>query len=473
MVSNVGAQYCVYEDSGSLVESINRIYPLMDCILILLNYDPWCGAGNIQSSFETYKKVKDIPDPDNKIMLISQHWKTEAIQRNFGKEVLHQKGIKWTFIVDDDELFNENELKYAIEYLKTTTAGVVLVHQQIYWKSMDYCIANLSNSSPTFVLSDNSIAWFHYCRNAKVVGTWETISPEFIVSHHLSYVRTDQQLLRKIETFSHGNESRTDGLETKKIWEDWLNNIWYKWTPDMENLHPNPDGRKSFSKAIKTIDSKYQLNKPVKENIDITENKPEVNLLSYEETQFVKYKSYESQISRWYEGQRRFIKEWMLDIPKDFRILDIACGEGVGLKYFREFEYSSLYGVEFEKEKAELASKYGYPIYSIDMHDLKEFNDSFFDVVYSSHTLEHSYDPHKAVTEIRRILKPSGQFIVVLPFPDNGPGDAHCGKFKLGTDLNDGGVIVKEFFHRHGFTIADSKMDNYREPEIWLKLVKV
>lgn len=249
-MTNVGAQYCVYEDSGSLVDSIKRIYPLMDSILILLNYDPWCGVGNIQSSFETYKKVKEIPDPDNKILLISQHWKTEAIQRNFGKKVLHQMGIKWTMIIDDDELYNYDELEYAIKYLETTTSGVVLVHHQVYWKSLDYCIANLSHSMPTFVLSDNSKAWFQYNRNALVDGTWVTLDPNRIVNHHLSYVRTNEQLLRKIETFSHSDYSN---------WKVWFENIWLKWTLDMVDLHPNPSDPKSFSKAIEAKKSKYRL----------------------------------------------------------------------------------------------------------------------------------------------------------------------------------------------------------------------
>lgn len=255
----IGAQYCVYEDSGSLVESIGRIYPLMDKILVLLNYGPWCGTANLFSSFETYKKVKEIVDPDNKIILISQHWKTEAIQRNFGKDLLHKMGIKWCMIIDDDEIYNPDELANAIKYLETTTAGVILVRQQVYWKTRKYCIANLTYSMPTFIWSELAKVHFDYCRNCKVNGTWETLDPDLIVNHHLSYVRTDQQLLRKIETFSHADEERKDGADTKKIWQDWFENIWCKWTLDMRDLHVNPDERSSFSVAIEAKNAKYQI----------------------------------------------------------------------------------------------------------------------------------------------------------------------------------------------------------------------
>ena len=259
MTNNIGAQYCVYEDSGTLIESINRIYSQMEKILILLNYEPWNGTSDIQASFETYKKIKDFADPENKIILISQHWKTEAIQRNFGKDLFHKMGIKWTMIIDDDELYNPNELRAAIEYLNTTKANALLVHQQVYWKTREYCIENLSYSMPTFVISDVSKVFFDYCRNIRVDGIWETLLPEGIVNHHLSYVRTDQQLLRKIETFSHANEERSDGKDTTQIWKDWFENVWSKWTLDMINLHVNPDQTSSFTRAIKSKNAKYKL----------------------------------------------------------------------------------------------------------------------------------------------------------------------------------------------------------------------
>ena len=250
-MNNVGAQYCVYEDTGNfLLESMTRVYPFMDVILVMLNYDPWFGTANIESSFETYKKIMDFPDPENKILLVSQHWKNEELQRNYGKDLLHKMGIKWCMICDDDELYNADELQNAIDYLKTTVAGVVLVHQQMYWKSKDYCIDKLSYSFPTFVLSDNKKAWFNYCRNVKVDGTWETIKPELIVNHHLSYVRTDKQMLRKVETFSHAKDFS---------WNDWYENVWCKWTLAMENLHVNPGDKGSISRVMEAKNSQYKL----------------------------------------------------------------------------------------------------------------------------------------------------------------------------------------------------------------------
>jgi len=261
----IGAQYCVYEDSGTLTESIQRIYPYVDAIQILLNYRPWCGEPNPAGAKATYDTVRSIPDPEKKIMLISKYWETEAEQRNYGKDLFEKMGMPWTMIIDDDEMYNGQELADAIETLQKTDHQALLVHQQIYWKTKDYCMQNITYAMPTFVISNLERCHFHYCRNIKVVGTWTNLDPNTIINHHLSYVRTDDKLLRKIQTFSHADEERRDGKNQKQIWQDWYENVWLKWEPEMTGLHPNPSEKYSWYKAIDAKTARFQL-EPLKES---------------------------------------------------------------------------------------------------------------------------------------------------------------------------------------------------------------
>lgn len=55
-------------------------------------------------------------------------------------------------------------------------------------------------------------------------------SPKLAVCHHLSYARTDQEVLNKITRFSHCNDIR----------EDWFTDVWQGWDHNhqMEHLHP-------------------------------------------------------------------------------------------------------------------------------------------------------------------------------------------------------------------------------------------
>lgn len=184
--------------------------------------------------------------------------------------------------------------------------------------------------------------------------------------------------------------------------------------------------------------------------------------------------SFESQNELWSKGQERYITKNFGRINRSEVILDIACGDGVGLREFKKLGFVNLIGVEFNHEKVKIAKKSGYPIYEHDMHDLSIFKNSMFDVIYSSHTIEHSYYPKKALLELLRILKPNGKLYVVLPYPDNQKFNikAHGAKFELGTHKRDDGRSIVDYFEKLGYSLIKKSYDSFREPEIWLEFIK-
>jgi len=161
------------------------------------------------------------------------------------------------------------------------------------------------------------------------------------------------------------------------------------------------------------------------------------------------------------------------DYSHDAKILDVSCGDGVGLQYFKSKNFANVVGVDFQEEKVKRASSYGYPVYQMDFHNMEFFQDNSFDVIYSSHSLEHALNPYLVLNEFYRIAKLQASLIVVLPYPDNGPDDAHCSKYILGTTENDGGIKVIKYIESFGFKNVHVSFDSYREPEIWLKFIKV
>jgi SAM-dependent methyltransferase len=76
--------------------------------------------------------------------------------------------------------------------------------------------------------------------------------------------------------------------------------------------------------------------------------------------------------------------------------------------FFREF-FSQRFG---QYESADLSMK-GVD-HNVDLQQLP-FADETYDFVFASHVLEHIPDDEKAISEIRRILKPNG--IAILPVP--------------------------------------------------------
>lgn len=160
------------------------------------------------------------------------------------------------------------------------------------------------------------------------------------------------------------------------------------------------------------------------------------------------------------------------EVPKEARILDVGCAIGLGMKYLESLGYENVYGIDLDERKIRYANEIG-GIQNIMLGDIADFDFADmprFDVIYSSHCLEHAYNVEDAVRNMRGIAKDDAKFFVVLPYPNPSPSPAHWSTPVLGLDINDGAVTVENWFGKRGFVIADLTFDNYREPEIWLTM---
>ncbi len=106
-------------------------------------------------------------------------------------------------------------------------------------------------------------------------------------------------------------------------------------------------------------------------------------------------------------------------INKSSKILDFGCGKGNLVKDFRDRGYSNSYGVdpsELLLTNTEAEAAYPGCLKKLDGSKLP-FENSTFDVVYSSGVLHHIdwSDYISVFQEIRRVLKPGGHFIYLEP----------------------------------------------------------
>jgi len=184
--------------------------------------------------------------------------------------------------------------------------------------------------------------------------------------------------------------------------------------------------------------------------------------------------SYESDNFLWTKGQERYIEKVFANVPKDSHIADIACGDGVGLKYFKKLGFTNIEGFELSLSKAEKAKVHGYPVFTIDIHDLSMVEDNNYDIIYSSHTLEHLIDPISTLKEFKRILSNTGKIFIVLPYGEQtllqGKHWIHCGVESLGLNIDDKAGKLESIIEELGFNIENKKFDNFREEEVWLEL---
>jgi ubiquinone/menaquinone biosynthesis C-methylase UbiE len=96
-------------------------------------------------------------------------------------------------------------------------------------------------------------------------------------------------------------------------------------------------------------------------------------------------------------------------------IVDLGCGEGIALEKFeRDFPEKKAIGVDLEIENIEICAEHGLTAIYADVCALP-IPDASFDACLCIDMLEHLKDPQQPLREIKRILKPGGRLLIVVP----------------------------------------------------------
>ena len=109
------------------------------------------------------------------------------------------------------------------------------------------------------------------------------------------------------------------------------------------------------------------------------------------------------------------------------RILDVGCSAAFFLKLAADRGWEcqgvdiSEFGARFSKEEL------GIDVHLGTLEDAA-FPDDHYDVVFSSHVLEHIADPLDLLAEMRRVLRPGGAIVTVIPTQFAAPSYRFCKK---------------------------------------------
>ena len=236
----------VYDDPEYLEMAIECPAKLVDRVLILINDKPW--NGDISDNSKTLEMASLLCAKYPNVSLIRPNlckpmWKDEVEQRNHGLALLSQMGIDIALIIDADEIYSQKDFSNAVGFIESNLQySAYHIHWDTYWKKSYHVIRPQEKFLPTFAVR---VANYEFTEmrmgstsvvrsGATVLKTAENgynaavIPAEICICHHLSYARTDEQIQRKIETFSHCSE----------IHKDWYDKVWLEWRPGNTDLHP-------------------------------------------------------------------------------------------------------------------------------------------------------------------------------------------------------------------------------------------
>lgn len=125
----------------------------------------------------------------------------------------------------------------------------------------------------------------------------------------------------------------------------------------------------------------------------------------------------------WGEHIHRY-QEAVKRIPKDSKILDIACGTGFGSNYLCD-KNNIVVGGDLSFEAINYCKKkYNKNNLSFEIIDATSipFQSNTFDAIVSFETIEHTVHFKKMLEEFKRIVKPTGVIIISTPnFEINSP----------------------------------------------------
>ena len=208
----IGLVTIAYNEERFIKPFLSHIPKWVDETLVLVSQVPWQGKSEMPD------KTDLIADEMGATVIISD-WTSEQDQRNAGQDYFYD--FDWIIILDPDEYLDNKGWKKLKDFINDANFNAYTCDtQSTYWKS-GYVIEP-KEEYKQIILVQPSVRFI----DKRVVNSSYATVP--LNLHHFSWARTDNECLSKISHYAHAHELN----------KDWYHNIWKKWTPEMESLHP-------------------------------------------------------------------------------------------------------------------------------------------------------------------------------------------------------------------------------------------
>ncbi len=218
---NIGIITTVFNEPDFIKPCIKQFDGFNFPHLILVSKKPYCGDIAMDETWALAQM-----NINNGEVFIGE-WSNQADHINTGLEILGADGIDWALIVDADEFYTPEDIGRLVGQIRTTKYDAIYASfMDVYWKTPSHKIRPDQYDYPIVAIRTNCRFKDkrHVQSSVITTGTLKEIT-----LHHMSYVRTDNQMKKKIESFEHSREFNTT---------NWFNDVWLPWNEDSKNMHP-------------------------------------------------------------------------------------------------------------------------------------------------------------------------------------------------------------------------------------------
>jgi glycosyltransferase involved in cell wall biosynthesis len=218
-----------YNEAEWIRACIRQFKPFNMHHLVLVSTKPWNGVPQPDD------RTADIAREEGAEVIVG-YWKDEAEQRNYGLALL--RDYDRVLIVDADELYESSSIQALID-CNTSCPAIRTDKMWTYWKTPEYRFDPPDRHEPIVAVDPKRVLFSEH----RQIRQFLDYVPEFnqellsVPMHHMSWAKSVAKIAEKIESFSHAADVKPG----------WYEDVWLKWTPDMEDIRPYG---KELSKAI-------------------------------------------------------------------------------------------------------------------------------------------------------------------------------------------------------------------------------
>lgn len=231
-------------------------------VLAFVSRTAWDGSSG---EWERCVKVAE----EHGAEVIVGDWPNEELHRQSALQAVRDKGYKYAFTPDGDEVIEPSLLQAMLRIAEGDLADRVMCHFDTYWKSAEYVIRPREAIRPLMLLNLEN-ARHVFCREYEG-GRPMVLGPEYGVVHHLSYGGPDERIKRKLSTWGHKNE----------VVEGWFSRVWKAWGEDKlkRNLHPTHPPAYGWAERIPVPDILRSCKPETREPIEAGSSWPKVSVV--------------------------------------------------------------------------------------------------------------------------------------------------------------------------------------------------